>query len=244
MNANAVTPVQETALTAPDAGAIVSMIERAALDPRVDMDKMERLLAMQERIFDRNARMAYASALAVMQPKMPVITERGGIKNKEGQIQSKYALWEDINDSIKPLLAEHGFALSFRTGTTTEGKITVTGILSHREGHQEETTISLPHDSSGNKNAVQAVGSSTSYGKRYTATALLNITSRGEDDDGHAAPNDWIDADQVGELVALMEDVGADRTRFLNFLKVDTFAHLPKRRFREALDALEAKRGK
>lgn len=241
---NAVTKVEDSPLAAPDANAIVSMIERAALDPRVDMDKMERLLAMQERIFDRNARMAYAAALATMQPKMPVITERGGIKNSAGAVQSRYALWEDINDAIKPILAEHGFALSFRTGTTTEGKITVTGILSHREGHQEETTISLPHDSSGSKNAVQAVGSSTSYGKRYTATALLNITSRGEDDDGKAAPNDWIDSDQVDELVALMDDVGADRTRFMNFLKIDTFAHLPKRRFREAIDALEAKRGR
>lgn len=241
---NAVTKVEESALATPDANAIVSMIERAALDPRVDMDKMERLLAMQERIFDRNARMAYASALAVMQPKMPVITERGSIKNSDKKVQSRYALWEDINDAIKPLLAEHGFALSFRTGTTAEGKITVTGILSHREGHQEETTISLPHDSSGSKNAVQAVGSSISYGKRYTATALLNITSRGEDDDGKAAPNDWIDSDQVDELVALMDDVGADRTRFMNFLKIDTFAHLPKRRFREAIDALEAKRGR
>lgn len=241
---NAVTKVEDSPLAAPDANAIVSMIERAALDPRVDMDKMERLLAMQERIFDRNARMAYAAALATMQPKMPVITERGGIKNSAGAVQSRYALWEDINDAIKPILAEHGFALSFRTGTTTEGKITVTGILSHREGHQEETTISLPHDSSGSKNAVQAVGSSTSYGKRYTATALLNITSRGEDDDGKAAPNDWIDSDQVDELVALLDDVGADRTRFMNFLKIDTFAHLPKRRFREAIDALEAKRGR
>lgn len=241
---NAVTKVEDSPLAAPDANAIVSMIERAALDPRVDMDKMERLLAMQERIFDRNARMAYAAALATMQPKMPVITARGGIKNSAGAVQSRYALWEDINDAIKPILAEHGFALSFRTGTTTEGKITVTGILSHREGHQEETTISLPHDSSGSKNAVQAVGSSTSYGKRYTATALLNITSRGEDDDGKAAPNDWIDSDQVDELVALMDDVGADRTRFMNFLKIDTFAHLPKRRFREAIDALEAKRGR
>jgi len=241
---NAVTKVEESPLAAPDANAIVSMIERAALDPRVDMDKMERLLAMQERIFDRNARMAYAGALATMQPLMPVITERGGIKNRDGEIQSRYALWEDINDAIKPILAAHGFALSFRTGTTAEGKITVTGILSHREGHQEETTISLPHDSSGSKNAVQAVGSSTSYGKRYTATALLNITSRGEDDDGKAAPNDLIDSDQVDELVALMDDVGADRTRFMNFLKIDTFAHLPKRRFREAIDALEAKRGR
>lgn len=245
MTEQAIATVQETPVGAmPDSGAIVSMIERAAADPRVDMDKMERLLAMQERIFDRNARMAYSSALAIMQPKMPVITERGSIKNSDKKVQSRYALWEDINDAIKPILADHGFALSFRTGAAADGKITVTGILSHREGHQEETTITLPHDSSGSKNAVQAVGSSTSYGKRYTATALLNITSRGEDDDGRAAPNDWIDEDQVAELLALIEDVGADRQKFLNHLRIDTLAHLPKKRLREATDALQAKRAR
>jgi hypothetical protein len=122
-----------------------------------------------------------------MQPKLPVVGERGGIKNNNGQVQSTYALWEDINDAIRPLLAEHGFALSFKVGQAQDGKITITGILSHREGHQEETTLTLVHDSSGSKNSVQAVGSSVSYGKRYTAMALLNITTRGEDDDGKAA---------------------------------------------------------
>jgi hypothetical protein len=46
--------------------------------------------------------------------------------------------------------------------------------------------MTLPLDTSGSKNNVQAVGSSTSYGKRYTATLLLNIRTKGEDDDGHA----------------------------------------------------------
>ena len=40
-----------------------------------------------------------------------------------------------------------------------------------------------PAEASGNRNAVQAVASSVSYGKRYTASALLNLTSHGEDDD-------------------------------------------------------------
>ena len=180
-----------TALTQPDEAlpettTIIQVIERAALNPNVDIDKMERLLMMQERIMERNARMAYTTALATMQPLLPVIGERGGIENKAGDVQSTYALWEDINDAIRPFLSEYGFALSFRTGQAEDGRIRVTGVLSHREGHQEETTITLPHDSSGSKNAVQAVGSSTSYGKRYTAMALLNLTSRGEDDDGTA----------------------------------------------------------
>lgn len=168
-------------------GSLMEVIARAAADPNTDAEKMERLLGMYERITAQQAKAAYTSALAELQPKLPVITERGGIKNNTGEVQSTYAKWEDINEAIRPLLHEHHFALSFRTGVAQDGKITVTGILSHAAGHSEETTITLPHDSSGNKNSVQAVGSSTSYGKRYAAIALLNITSRApgdRDDDG------------------------------------------------------------
>jgi hypothetical protein len=180
----AIVPVSESA-------AIFQIIERAARDPNVDITKMERLMEMHERMQANRAKAAYASALAEMQPRLPIIEENGKIVVKDKVtkevIQStSYALWEDINEAIKPILAEHGFAITFRNGLAPDGKVMVTAILSHREGHQEETTMVLPHDSTGSKNAVQAVGSSTQYGKRYTASALLNITSRGEDDDAQA----------------------------------------------------------
>lgn len=177
---------QEPADVQSISGGILEVIARAARDPNVDIDKMERLLEMQERVLARQAREAYATALAKLQPDLPVISERGKILNRNNETQSTYARWEDVNEAIRPLLAEHGFSLSFRTGREG-GDVTVTGVLSHREGHSEETTITLPSDGSGSKNAVQAVGSSTSYGKRYTAFALLNITSKGEDDDGVSA---------------------------------------------------------
>ncbi len=175
----------QTDIVQTDAPTIMAVIARAASDPNTDVEKLSRLMDLYERISDRNAKGAYLSALADMQPELPVIEERGEIEIR-GDVQSTYALWEDVNDAIKPVLHNFGFGLSFRVGTATDGRITVTGVLSHREGHQEETTITLPHDSSGSKNAVQAVGSSTSYGKRYTAMALLNLTSRGEDDDGQS----------------------------------------------------------
>lgn len=177
-----IVPVSESA-------AIFQIIERAARDPNVDIDKMQRLMEMHERVQASRAKSAFDSELALLQPKLPTIDEKGRIVvrdkiDKDKIIQStSYALWEDINESIRPYLAEHGFALSFRTGLSADGRVTVTAILSHRDGHREETMMVLPHDSTGSKNAVQAVGSSTSYGKRYTACALLNITSRGEDDD-------------------------------------------------------------
>jgi hypothetical protein len=230
-----------------EAVAFLQVIERAASDPRVDIDKMERLLEMQERILVRNAKMAYSADLAVLQTKLPVIERNGKITitdkhNPNKVIQStKYALWEDINEAIKPVLAEYGFALSFRTGMTSEGKITVTGILSHRSGHQEETTITLPHDSTGSKNAVQAVGSSASYGKRYTASALLNLTSRGEDDDGQAAGGDYIDDDQVANLRDLIESVQADKKRFLEHMGFASLETIPVSRYPEAVEALKLK---
>lgn len=221
-------------------GALISIIERAARDPSVDIDKLQRLMDMQERIMERNAKAAYAAALAAMQPELPVIVERGKIDIGRGKPQS-YALWEDINETIKPILAKHGFGLSFRTGQE-DGKVVVTGILSHREGHSERTTMLLPVDGSGSKNAVQAVGSSTSYGKRYTASALLNLTSRGEDDDGKAAGmGAAITDDQAADLIALMESVGADKSKFLRFFKIEQLADLPSKRFQEAVNMLNAK---
>lgn len=164
-----------------ESAAIIQVIERAAMNPNVDIDKMERLLQMQERIMERNARAAYASAFSLMQPELPEIPEHG-----KGHGNITYALWEDINDLVKPVLSRFGFGISFQTGRDGPN-VTVTAILTHREGHSEQTTMLLPVDTSGSKNPVQAIGSSTAYGKRYTASALLNLTSRFEDDDGKAS---------------------------------------------------------
>lgn len=238
-----------------EGGAIIAMIERAARDPSVDIDKMERLMKMHQDAQARTSKVAYDAALAVMQPKLPIIERRGKIEVREkdhagkrtGALQQStpYALWEDINESIRPILAEHGFALSFRTGLATDGKITVTGILSHRDGHREETTMILPHDSTGSKNAVQAVGSSTSYGKRYTAIALLNITSRGDDDDGAAAGlAETIDDQQIDAIRSLIVEVAADIPRFCKYMKVECIEDIRASDFDLAVKALEAKRGK
>jgi hypothetical protein len=226
------------------ADAIISVIERAVSNPDVDIDKMERLLEMQQRVMATNARAAYYSALADMQTELPAIPRRGAIKNKNGGVQSRYALWEDINDAIKPVLAKYGFALSFRTGRD-DRMITVTGVLSHREGHSEETMIALPQDESGSKNNVQGVGSSTSYGKRYVAQALLNLTSYDEDDDGQAAGRGkTITDEQCNELLALADSAGADKRAFCEWLGVDSFTAIPANQFGKAKKALERKKAK
>ena len=50
-----------------DISAIVSVIERVAMNKDIDVDKMERLLAMQERILDRQAKQQFAFDMAEVQ---------------------------------------------------------------------------------------------------------------------------------------------------------------------------------
>jgi len=232
-------PRSQGELVAADAASIMEVIDRAARDPNTDVDKLERLMGLYERVKAGSAKAAFDNALAQMQPKLPVIAERGKINIGSGKAQG-YALWEDINEAIKPFLAEHGFTISFRTGFEDE-KVVVTCVLS-RDGHSEETTMKLPVDTSGSKNTVQAFGSSTSYGKRYTAMALLNLTSRGEDDDGKAGGAKCITEQQAADLHALIEEVKADKVKFLDFIGADTVETIPAKNYRAAVAALNAKR--
>ncbi|SDM90234.1 ERF family protein [Vreelandella arcis] len=188
-----------------DSTAIIQVIERAALNPDVDIDKMERLLQMQERVMDRQAMMAYSAAMAAMQTELPSIEERGQTNN------GHYATLEDIVDTVRPIMQKYGFAVSFRIQTQERG-IQITGVLMHKDGHREETSMLLPADISGNKNAVQAFGSSTSYGKRYVLCALLNITTRGQDDNGNASTKAGIKtvtAFQAGQIQRLISQCPA-----------------------------------
>lgn len=187
-----------------DAANFIGMIERVAANKDVDVTKLEKLLDMQERIMGKNAEMAFNRDMALMQAELPTITERGEIKVND-VVRSKYARFEDINEAVKPVLQKFGFAINFKTDTTG-GTVKVTGILTHREGHRESTDMTLPVDVSGSKNPVQSIGSSVAYGMRYVMTALLNLTSRGQDDDGEGAMD-------AGEFAGFEQEIDAVETK-------------------------------
>ena len=191
----------------PQQGGILGVIERASRDPSVNVEHMERLLKMYREERAEQAKVYFDDAMSLMQPEMPAIKERGKAI-VQGSVRYTYALWEDMNEQIKPVLAKHGFSITFRTDFK-EG-ISVTGVLAHKAGHREETSILLPADVSGSKNAVQAVASTVSYGKRYTAGLLLNLTTHGEDDDAYrAAPQPQHGRPMDGVWESMDDDVQA-----------------------------------
>lgn len=166
-------------------------IDLAALaaNPDVSVDKLERLMLMQERMLANQAKAAFDDAFAAMQAELPVIGEKG--KTDKGT----YAPLEDIVEAVRPILARHGFSLCHETTWPGGGIVKIVGVLSHRQGHERRSEFQSIADSSGSKNAIQGLGSAMSYGRRYTTNDLLNIVTRKQDDDGKkagpTAPDDY-----------------------------------------------------
>lgn len=191
MNRSATLPMDETpqesiAKVQDENSGLVLMFERLAKDKDVDAGKLRELVDLQERILDRNAKTAFNEAFQRMQAEIPEIDEKGAIKNKDGGVQSRYSRFEDIQKVLKPILTKHGFALSFRSEWPQPNIVKVVGILTHQDGHARESEFMSAADTSGSKNAIQGLGSAVAYGRRYTTIDLLNITTRGKDDDGQS----------------------------------------------------------
>jgi hypothetical protein len=234
--------VRQDQLPGMEPAGLLEAITRAAADPNVDVAKMDRLMDIYARITAMHAEREFNAALSEMQSELPTISERGEILNKAGEVQSTYALWEDLNDAIKPTLRKFGFSLTFRPGNEGE-KIKATGVLRHKAGHHDEATFCLPADMSGNKNVVQAAASSLSYCKRYIAVGMLNITTKGEDDDGRkAGAGPTLNDQQVADIRALLTEIGKDEKKFLTWAKVGSIGEILACNYDEVVKTIQAMR--
>lgn len=147
-------PQGQAVAPAGQAESMLHLIARAASDPRTNVEKMKALLDMQKEVMAIQAKADFDAAYARMQPVLPVIDKRGRIEIREkvagertGKVQQStgYARFEDINEAVKPILADHGFGISFETSLASDGKIRVVGILSGY-GHERRSEFILPHD--------------------------------------------------------------------------------------------------
>lgn len=178
------------------AASLLSIIEKVATTADADITKMQAVLDMynqqvaREREYQKEdaaeaARQKFAADFVPMSAELPLV-----IKNKKNaQTHSTYAELADINQEIRPILGKYGFSISTDITKQTKESVTVVATLSHKDGHEKFTEITLPLDGAGfkgnaNKTDIQAIASSISYAKRIAICARLNI-STGDDKDGN-----------------------------------------------------------
>lgn len=197
--------------------AVLSVIERAAIDPNIDIEKMERLLSMHERLVSVDAKKAYATAMSEAQSRMRTV----GVDASNPQTRSRYASYAKLDHALRPIYTENGFALSFNSSPDIrEDWVTVVCMVSHKGGHTENFTLPMPADGKGAKGGdvmtkTHATGSAMSYGMRYLLKMIFNVAVGEEDDDGNSAGYECISANDSAELKALIEATNTDVKRFL-----------------------------
>lgn len=244
---------QSTAVAAPAGdGSMMNFIAQALLDPRVDADKLDKLLRMQREIKADEAKAEFNRDFIAMSIELPRITKDGNLeypidkRNPDGPKRhiATYAKWERIDAEIRPILHAHGFALSFTTERREGGGLVIIAILRHRDGHQTETPFPVPLDTSGGKNDMQGYGSSGSYGKRYAAGMALNIITVGEDDDGVKGGARYLTSGQAAEIKRLIQETNTDTVRFLSLWGVSDVESLEDRDFVRVKNALLQKKSR
>lgn len=121
-----------------------------------------------------------AAALAQAQSRFGVAE----LDKTNPHFQSKYASLASIHRTIQPHLGEAGLAV-VQMPEIHDGMLYVRTKILHCSGESIESSLSAPIPS-GKGNPVQLMGSTLSYLKRYSLSAMLGIAT-GEDDDGNGA---------------------------------------------------------
>lgn len=230
----------------PEPVAILDVISRAASDPAVDVDKLDRLLQMHERLAARDAEAAFNIALNACQTE----TGRVSADATNPQTRSRYATYARLDFILRPIYTAHGFSLSFDEGDSPQAEhVRVLCHVSHKGGHTRTYHKDMPADGKGAKGGdvmtkTHAVGAAQSYGMRYLLKGIFNIAIGEDDDDGNEgeAPK-YITEKQCADLEALLTETGADKPAFRKYFKITSLDQILASNF-DSVCAMVRERGK
>lgn len=233
----------EVAVPVSETVALLEVIRRAASDPNVDVEKMERLMAMHERILARQAQADFDTAMSDCQTEMgPIAADASNPQTK-----SKYATYGALDTALRPIYTKHGFGVSFDTAEGAPADYIRVVCLVNRGGFTRCSHVDMPADGKGAKGGdvmtkTHATGAALTYGRRYALLMAFNLVVGETDNDGNGAgltSSTLITAEQKNALIDLMKDTATNTEKFLKLLGVPTLDALPARRFKEAKQALD-----
>lgn len=234
-----------------ETAAFINMIERAARDPAVDMEKMRGLMEMARTVRQEQAEEEFNQAMAAVQAKMRAVAADAN----NPQTKSKYASYFALDKAIRPFYSAEGLALSFDTEDSPKSEHVRIVCYVTRGRHTRKYHFDMPADGKGAKGGdvmtkTHAAGSAATYGQRYLLKMIFNIAI-GEDDDGNAAGSgERISPAQAEELKLLCETIAEEKglavsdamRTFCEYFKISGFADLPSKDYESARIALNKKR--
>jgi hypothetical protein len=239
--------IEQPRAVATQAQVTPSQLLQLAMDKGVDLDRLEKLYALQREWEAHEARKSFTAAMAEFKKRAPTILKDKHVsfETQKGVTEYDQATLGGVCEALIPALAEVGITHDWDPDTKDPARVGVTCTLTHVLGHSKSVTLNAAPDSSGGKNSIQAVSSTITYLERYSFLAVTGIAAKDmPDDDGRAAGggDPLISEEQARNLETLMTEIGADAAGFLKFCKVNALRDLPARKYKGAMGALEERR--
>jgi hypothetical protein len=239
--------IEQPRAVATQAQVTPSQLLQLAMDKGVDLDRLEKLYALQREWEAHEARKAFIAAMAQFKENVPTILKDKHVsfETQKGVTEYDHATLGGVCEALIADLAKVGITHDWDPDTRDPARIAVTCTLTHVLGHSKSVTLHAAPDSSGGKNSIQAGSSTITYLERYSLLAVAGVATKDmPDDDGRSAgPADpLITEEQACSLEALMTEISADKAGFLKFCKVNAIRDLPARKYKGAMGALEERR--
>ena len=210
----------------------------------MDLDKLERFMVLQEKYEANQARKAYTQAMSDFKKSPPEIEKDRHVKFKTstGQTEYNHASLGNVTAKINTALGACGLSAAWTTEQSDKG-VSVTCKITHVLGHFETTTLTASPDSSGGKNAIQALGSTISYLQRYSLLCLTGLATHEQDTDAQGEV-EYITEKQLSTIMDFINSKGVDQVKFLKYMGCETLETIPAADFNKAVASLRAAKGK
>jgi hypothetical protein len=205
-----------------------------------DLVQLEKLLDIQIKYEENEAKKAYFSAMTEFKKNPPQINKNVDVKY--GNTQYSHADLAEVTNKINCALSEHGLSASWET-EQTDKTVSVTCKITHEQGFSQKTTLTSAPDNSGSKNQIQAIGSAITYLQRYTLLALTGLATKGQDNDGQGEPPEFIDDKQKSQIVDMINAKEVPLDKFLGYMAVEDVEFILKKDFGKAMNALKLAKG-
>jgi len=226
--------------------SFLDVIERLASNPDVNVEKIQRIMDMQEQILTRQAKQAFNDAMFRAQSKMPIVLKK---KNNQAT-SSKYAGYDEILKLCQPVYTAEGFSVTFYQGHSTaedplkEDYDRIMADVMHKDGYTKTVHVDIPVETTGikgnaNMTKVHATGSAFQYGRGYLMRMIFNIPT-GDDDDGNGAGGKvvkLIDDKKKSILLDFLDSKKVDKVKFFEYVGAPDIDHIPDALYPKALEA-------
>lgn len=218
----------------------------AAIEKGAPVETIEKVMEMGEKIRARMAKESFNVAMAELQQEMPVISKDMEVREKMekgGGVRYKFTPLASIVKQVGPIIAKHGFSYTIRI-INDEKMLTAVCIVTHKDGHTEESSFSIPIGAEQYMSDVQKYGARSTFAKRYAFTNAFGIMTGDGDNDGQGAsstPPAAVNPEFLTKIREMINVSGIPEEKILKKFMADSLDQIDEKRLLILAKSLQEK---